>query len=156
MKSDAQTLENSAEARRDDDVENVTPDETRESASKEAKEVAGTSTAPPPATVPEDDPFSKTQKSNQGSGFRVPNMKFPLRGEKDHTKDYQNLGVSDIEWLVKMEPKDSTKSAEALRAETANLTVRLSLRYYTKLNHLPDVGKNKKRFPSGFHRRKDI
>lgn len=71
-----------------------------------------------------DDPFSKAQKANQGSGFRVPNMKFPRRGDKDHTKEYQNLGVTDIAWLVKVEPKDLTKSAEALRAETANLTVR--------------------------------
>ena len=70
-----------------------------------------------------EDPFSITQKSNT-TGFRVPTMKFPLRGEKDHTKDYQNLGTSDINWIVKPDSGDSaTKSVEAIEAETADLEV---------------------------------
>lgn len=71
----------------------------------------------------EDDPFSKSGKTTSTPGFRVP--KFALRGEKDHTKEYQNLGNEKMEWLVKQRGSSNGPSKEALQLEMNVLEKRM-------------------------------
>lgn len=69
-----------------------------------------------------DDPFQRTAQKQQ-TGFRV-NMKFPHRGAKDNTKDYQNINLTDVTWLVNAHDVTNAPTEEIMREKTANLEVR--------------------------------
>lgn len=66
-----------------------------------------------------DDPFHRTAQKTQ-SGFRV-NMKFPHRGTKDNTKDYQSINLTDVMWLVNAHDVPTAPTDELMREKTANL-----------------------------------
>lgn len=66
-----------------------------------------------------DDPFFRTAQKQQ-SGFRV-NMKFPHRGGKDNTKDYQSINLSDVNWLVNSEDVEKAPTDQLMRERAANL-----------------------------------
>lgn len=66
-----------------------------------------------------DDPFHRTAQKQQ-SGFRV-NMKFPHRGNKDNTKDYQSINLTDVMWLVNAHDVQNAPTDELMREKTANL-----------------------------------
>jgi hypothetical protein len=68
-----------------------------------------------------DDPFLRTAQK-QTTGFRV-NMKFPHRGTKDNTKDYQSMNLTNIMWLVSSQDIISAPTDEIMREKTANLEV---------------------------------
>ncbi|KAJ0405794.1 hypothetical protein P43SY_003644 [Pythium insidiosum] len=67
----------------------------------------------------DDDPFHRTAQKAQ-TGFRV-NMKFPHRGGKDNTKDYQSLNLTDVMWLVNAADAVTAPTDEMMREKTANL-----------------------------------
>lgn len=69
-----------------------------------------------------DDPFHRTAQKQQ-TGFRV-NMKFPHRGTKDNTKDYQSINLTDVMWLVNAHDVQNAPTDELMREKTANLEVR--------------------------------
>ncbi|GLE06151.1 hypothetical protein PINS_up015362 [Pythium insidiosum] len=71
----------------------------------------------------DDDPFHRTAQKAQ-TGFRV-NMKFPHRGGKDNTKDYQSLNLTDVMWLVNAADTVTAPTDEMMREKTANLEERI-------------------------------
>ena len=87
--------------------------------------------APPPSSSPLKEEALFVSKEKKGFGFKVPkitSLKVPkrLRGEKDITKEYQNLGTVEMEWLLSVHPKDPKKSAQALAMEAASLEERIA------------------------------
>ncbi|TMW59495.1 hypothetical protein Poli38472_004564 [Pythium oligandrum] len=71
----------------------------------------------------DDDPFHRTAQKAQ-TGFRV-NMKFPHRGGKDNTKDYQSMNLTDVAWLVNDTDTTTAPTDEMMREKTANLEERI-------------------------------